>query len=80
MLGPRECLARLGTVLAGIALASCQTGDNLPGDARCPVECIVDCPPDVACPDLAECAPPPKYLCPPGFRPLARTAPPAPAR
>jgi hypothetical protein len=82
MPGVRERFARIA-LGAGIALASCKAGDNVPGDARCPVICVVDCPPGIICPTLAECAQPPKYLCPPGYKPLgsadapgATTAPP----
>src|SRR5215470_5277016 len=74
MPGIRETFVRIGALVAGIAVASCSAGDNIPGDAHCPVECVVACAPDVACPDLAICAAPPRYTCPPGYRPLGSSA------
>lgn len=76
MPGVRERFARVGALVAGLALASCTAGDNLPGDAHCPVVCVVDCPAGVTCPAIAECALPPKYVCPPGYKPLERADPP----
>ncbi|HEX8107967.1 MAG TPA: hypothetical protein VF516_09585 [Kofleriaceae bacterium] len=74
MPGIRETLVRIGALVAGIALASCHAGDNIRGDAHCPVECAVDCPPDVACPDYAICAAPPRYICPPGYKQIGSSS------